>query len=99
VQVRVYNNGTVHGMARRVAQKMRHAGWHVTTVGNYSGSQGIVPATTAYYRPGTGEHAAADKIAKHWGMRAKPRFGGIRHARPGVIVILTSNWHGAGQAR
>jgi hypothetical protein len=92
VQVRVYNNGTVHGMASRVAGKMRRAGWHVTTVGNYPGSEGVVPATTVYYRPGTREHAAAEKIAKHWGMRAKPRFRGIQHADPGVIVILTSNW-------
>jgi hypothetical protein len=96
VPVRVYNNGTVRGMAHRVAGQMRHAGWHVTTAGNYPESHGIIPASTVYYRSGTREHAVAEKIGKHWDMRVKPRFPGIRSALPGVIVILTSNWHAAG---
>jgi hypothetical protein len=94
VEVRVYNNGTVRHMAHRAAKQIRAAGWHVTEAGNYSG--GVIPTTTVYYRPGSPGQAAAERIAEHWSMRAMPRFRGIHDASPGVIVILTDDWHASG---
>ncbi|WP_181772267.1 LytR C-terminal domain-containing protein [Amycolatopsis pittospori] len=90
VTVRVYNNSTIHGLASRAADDFRASGWKVEEVSNYS--SGIIPATTAYFRPGTDEEAAAKAIALEFGFRAEPRFDGIKQADPGVIVIVTNNY-------
>ncbi|WP_410655672.1 LytR C-terminal domain-containing protein [Amycolatopsis sp. lyj-112] len=90
VTVRVYNNSTVHGLATRAADDFRASGWKVEEVSNYS--SGIIPATTAYFRPGTDEEAAAKAIALEFGFRAEPRFDGIQKSAPGVIVIVTNNY-------
>lgn len=91
VGVRVYNNSTIEDLAHRAAADLRRQGWNVVQVNNYS--SGIIPATTAYYRPGTGEEAAAKALATEFGMRAEPRFDGIKDASAGVIVIVTKNYH------
>ncbi|MQA07361.1 MAG: LytR family transcriptional regulator [Pseudonocardiaceae bacterium] len=88
--VRVYNNSTIKGLADNAARDLRAEGWNVTEVGNYSG--GTIAASTVYYRPGTGEEAAAKQLAYNFGMRAEPRFAGISDAPPGVIVIVTKNY-------
>jgi hypothetical protein len=93
VVVRVYNNSTIHGLAAHAAEDFRGAGWNVVDVSNYS--SGIVPATTAFYRPGTDEETAAKALAVEFGMRAEPRFEGIQQSSPGVIVIVTNNYAGA----
>lgn len=93
VTVRVLNNSTTHGLAARAADDLRDAGWNVVEVNNYS--DGIIPVTTAYYRPGTDEETAAKAIAIEFGMRAEMRFEGIGQASPGVIVIVTNNYQRA----
>jgi hypothetical protein len=90
VVVRVYNNSTVHGLAARAAEDFRGAGWNVVDVSNYSA--GIIPATTAFYRPGTDEETAAKALAAEFRMHAEPRFEGIQQSSPGVIVIVTNNY-------
>ncbi|MEU4251298.1 LytR C-terminal domain-containing protein [Amycolatopsis sp. NPDC026612] len=90
VTVRVFNNSTIKGLAARAANDFRGSGWNVTEADNYS--QGIIPATTAYYRPGTDEEAAAKQLAQEFGFKAEPRFEGIKDASPGVIVIVTNNY-------
>ncbi len=90
VTVRVFNNSTIKGLAARAKDDFAGAGWNVTEVSNYS--QGIIPATTAYYRPGTDEEAAAKQLAQEFGFKAEPRFAGIQDATPGVIVIVTNNY-------
>lgn len=90
VTVRVFNNSTIKGLAARAKDDFAGAGWNVTEVSNYS--QGIIPATTAYYRPGTDEEAAAKQLAQEFGFKAEPRFEGIQNASPGVIVIVTNNY-------
>lgn len=35
VEVRVYNNSTIRGLAARVARDLTAAGWTVVDVGNY----------------------------------------------------------------
>jgi hypothetical protein len=92
VVLRVYNNSTIHGLAARAGDDLRTAGWNVVEVSNYP--SGIIPATTAFYRPGTDEEAAAKALAAEFGMRAEPRFAGIQQASPGVIVIVTNNYQG-----
>jgi hypothetical protein len=90
VVVRVYNNSTIHGLAARAAEDFRGAGWNVVDVSNYSA--GIIPATTAFYRPGTDEETAAKALAAEFRMHAEPRFEGIQQSSPGVIVIVTNNY-------
>ena len=91
VPVRVYNNGTIKGLAQQAAADIRGAGWTVDSVGNYS--QGIIATTTVYFRPGTNEEAAANALGQAFHMRVMPRFDGIQSADPGVIVIITDDYH------
>lgn len=93
VPVRVYNNGTIQGLAARAADEFRADGWNVTQVAPYS--SGIIPTTTAYYTPGTDEETAAKALAAAFGMQALERFEGIKNSSPGVIVILTNDYQGA----
>ena len=88
--IRVLNNSTITGLAERAAAQLRARGWNVVEVGNYP--YGIIPVSTAYSRPGTDEQAAAQALAAQIGIRAEPRFMGIRDATPGLIVIATNNW-------
>jgi hypothetical protein len=90
--VRVFNNGTVTGLAAQAARDFRDDGWNVVEVGNYS--QGIIPTTTAYFRPGTNEEAAARAMAGKFNMRAEARFPGIAGSSPGVIVMITNDYGG-----
>jgi hypothetical protein len=90
VTVRVFNNSTIKGLADRAAEDFRGTGWNVNEVGNYS--QGVIPTTTAFYRPGTDEEAAAKQLAQEFGIKAEPRFPGIESATPGVIVIVTKEY-------
>ena len=87
--VRVYNNSTIRGLAARAAEDMRAAGWAVREVGNYSG--GTIPTTTVYYDD-EGRRSAADALGESFDMRVEPRFGGIRDAPPGLVVIVTSDY-------
>lgn len=90
VPVRVLNNSMISGLAERAATDLRARGWNVVEVGNYAG--GVIPVSTAYYRPGTDEEGAARSVATQLGVRAEPRFPGIEGASPGLIVIATNNW-------
>lgn len=90
--LRVYNNSTIPGLAARGASDFESAGWTVTDIGGYNGQ---IPVSTVYYREGTAEKDAADFLARAFGMRAEPRFEGIRDSSPGVIVILTRDYQGA----
>lgn len=93
VTVRVYNNSMIHGLAARAADDLRRQGWNVAEVSGYS--SGIIPTTTAFYRPGTDEEAAAKALAASFNMRAEPRFEGIQQSTPGVIVIVTNDYKGS----
>ncbi|WP_290056823.1 LytR C-terminal domain-containing protein [Amycolatopsis solani] len=90
VTVRVFNNSTIKGLADRAAEDFRGSGWNVNEVSNYS--QGTIPTTTAFYRPGTDEEAAAKQLAQEFGIKAEARFPGIESASPGVIVIVTKEY-------
>jgi hypothetical protein len=90
VTVRVFNNSLIKDLAQRAAADFRGSGWTVNEVGNYS--QGTIPTTTAFYRPGTDEEAAAKQLAQEFGIKAEPRFAGIESASPGVIVVVTKEY-------
>ena len=77
-------------LAARAQSDFEGAGWTVAEAGNYS--QGNIPTSTAYYRPGTGEEAAAHNLATKFGLRVAPRFDGLGTASPGVIVIVTNDY-------
>ena len=90
VPVRVFNNAKVADLGARAANDIRADGWNVVEVGNYS--QGAVPTTTAYFRPGTEEESAARALAAKFTMRAEPRVAGIQDAAAGVIVMITNDY-------
>lgn len=90
--VRVYNNSTTQGLAARAQDDVERAGWQVAEKGNYS--QGTIPTTTVYYRPGTDEEASAADLARVLNARLEARFDGIRDAHPGIIVIVTNDYKG-----
>ena len=92
VGIRVYNNSMIKDLAATGAQDFRNAGFNVVFVGNYP--QGIIPHSTAYYTSAPGEQQIATQLAQEFGMRVAPRFPGIAFASPGVIVILTEDFHG-----
>ncbi|MBE1465972.1 LytR C-terminal domain-containing protein [Kibdelosporangium phytohabitans] len=77
-------------MADRAANDIRGGGWNVVLVGNH---QGRVPVTTVYYRSGTAEEPQAKELAQQFGIRAEPRFDGIKDADPGIIVIVTKEYN------
>ncbi|RCW43560.1 LytR cell envelope-related transcriptional attenuator [Halopolyspora algeriensis] len=93
--VRIYNNSMIRGLAHRAAEDFRQAGYTVDEVGNYSG--GRIPTTTIYYRPGTAEQQQAEAIGARFDARTEPRFDGIADADPGIIVIVTKDYDGAGK--
>lgn len=88
--VRVYNNSTIKGLAARAADDLRAKGWPVESVANYS--QGVIPTSTVYYRPGTGEESSAQALGKSVGARVEPRFAGLNDASPGLILIVTNDY-------
>ncbi|NUT49268.1 MAG: LytR C-terminal domain-containing protein [Saccharothrix sp.] len=91
--VRVYNNSTISGLAVKAADEVRANGWTVEGTGNYS--QGTIPTTTVYFRPGTDEEASAKELAAVLRARVEPRFDGIQSSAPGIILIVTNDFQGA----
>ncbi|GAA1199437.1 LytR C-terminal domain-containing protein [Prauserella alba] len=90
VHVRVYNNSTIRGLARTAADDLRAQGWNVVEESNYS--DGVIPKSTAYFRPGTDEEHAARVLADGVGIEVAKRFKGIQDSSPGVIVIVTKDY-------
>jgi hypothetical protein len=89
--IRVYNNSLIKNLAETAADQFKDSGWSVTSVGNYP--FGSIPTSTVYYQPGESrQREAAEYLANSFGMRAEPRFGGLRDASPGLIVILTKDF-------
>lgn len=97
VPVRVYNNSTITGLAVRAADEVRANGWTVEGTGNYS--QGTIPTTTVYFRPGTDEEASAKELAGVLRARVEPRFDGIQSSAPGIILIVTNDFQGASKSK
>lgn len=88
--LRVYNNSKISGLAEEAAADFRAAGWQVTAVGNYN--SGIIPTSTVYYQPGS--EAAAQALAREFGMRAKPAFSGLQFGGDNLVVIVTREYGG-----
>jgi len=92
VPVRVYNNSTITGLANKASDEVRANGWTVAGTGNYS--QGTIPTTTVYFRPGTDEEASAKELATLLRARVEPRFDGIQNSAAGIILIVTNDYQG-----
>jgi hypothetical protein len=88
--VRVYNNGTIRGLAARAARDLTAAGWTVVEVGNYA--RGVIPTTTVYYQQGTDQSADAQALGARFRIRVEPRFPGIANVGPGLVVIVTNDY-------
>lgn len=89
VPVRVFNNSTIPKFAATAANDFRNEGWNVVEVGNYSES--IIPTTTAYFRPGTSEEAAARALATRFNLKVEQRPASFRYG-DGVIVMITKDY-------
>lgn len=92
VRLSCYNNNTITGLTARACDDARSFGWNVAEIGNYS--QGTIPTTTVYFRPGTEEEAAAKELAALLRTRVEPRFSGIEKAEGGLILIITNDYQG-----
>lgn len=90
--VRVYNNSDISGLAADAGDDLRARGWNVVEVANYS--DGIIPHSTVYFRPGTDEEQLAHALGEDFDMRVEPRFDGISDASPGLVVIVTRDYDG-----
>ncbi|WP_086662581.1 LytR C-terminal domain-containing protein [Lentzea kentuckyensis] len=97
VPVRVYNNSTITGLASKASDEVRASGWTVADTGNYS--QGTIPTTTVYYRPGTDEEASAKELAAALRARVEPRFTGIEKSPAGIILIVTNDYQGPSKSK
>lgn len=93
--LRVYNNSLIQGLAARAKSDFEAAGWTVTAISGYG--QGVVEHSTAYFRPGTPEEAAAQELGREFGLRVEPRFPGIAQSSEGVIVIVTQDYKPGGK--
>jgi hypothetical protein len=62
----------------------------VVAVSNYPNAR--IPTSTVYFRAGTGEEAAAQRLGSRFNLRVEPRFDGIVNASPGLIVIVTNDY-------
>ena len=71
VDIRVYNNSDIAGLAAQMAQRLTRSGWNVAETGNYSDSQ--LAQTTVYYGDEPGEEEAAKEIADESAVR--PNLG------------------------
>ena len=74
----------------RIEILFRAQGWPVDEVSNYP--SGIIPTSTVYYRPGSGEKNSADAMGNGFGLRVEPRFDGLADASAGLIVIVTNDY-------
>lgn len=95
VPVRVLNNSKIKGLAATAAEDFKADGWQVVEIGNYPDTN--VPTTTVYFRPGTEEEAAANAIAKSFGLEVAPRIESLRGHPAGVIIIVTSDYANDGK--
>ena len=84
VNVEVYNNSGVKGLAGRTATKASTVGWNVVGSDNWVGT---IPAPTIYYGPRLA--AAAKLLGKDLGIsRVRPSVAPMRPDR--LTVILTA---------
>jgi hypothetical protein len=83
VQVDVFNNTTVSGLAGSVSTQVSHLGWQVVGSDNWYGT---IPATTVYYPPRLAK--AGHQLALDLGIhRTMPAVSPMRLDR--LTVILT----------
>lgn len=81
----VFNNTQIKGLAGRVSEQVKSAGWKVAAADNWYGT---VPATTVYYPQG--KKAAAQLLALDLGVaRIKPADTGSDMSDTHLTLILT----------
>ena len=90
VSVRVFNNSKISGLADRASNDFRAGGWTVVETGNHQ--EPVIPTSTAFFRPGTDEEAAAKALATQFNIDSAPRIPGVNQYGPGVIVIVTKDY-------
>jgi peptidoglycan hydrolase-like protein with peptidoglycan-binding domain len=84
INVEVYNNSGIKGLAGRTATKASTVGWNVVGSDNWVGT---IPAPTIYYGPRL--EAAARQLGKDLGIsRVRPSVAPMRPDR--LTVILTA---------
>lgn len=85
----VLNQTSRTGLAAKVADRLRNAGFTVVATGNFRGS---VPATTVYFPDGADAVAQQVAEALPTAPRTKPRFGSLSSSR--LTVVVTGSYPG-----
>ena len=86
VDVEVYNNSNITGLAGKTATRAQNAGWNVLSTDNWYGT---IETSTVYYAPRL--KAAGALLAKDLGItRVKPAVKPMRFDR--LTVILTGDY-------
>jgi type IV secretory pathway VirB10-like protein len=91
VPVRVFNNSKISGLAERARNDFQAGGWNVVETGNHQ--EPVIPTSTAFFRPGTDEEAAARALAAQFNLDVAPRSAAVeQHGGSGVLVIVTKDY-------
>lgn len=88
--IMVYNNAKIPGLTQEAANNFKADGWNSLESGDLP--QPEVVTSTAYFRQGTTEEAAANALATKFDLRTDIRFPAIETYPPGLIVIITNDY-------
>ena len=89
-EIHVYNITDKDGVARRVADQLKAAGFKVAEPpGNLTPSPPDVTTTTVYYGDAEGDKATADAVGQKLGAPVERRTPALADQPPGVIVLAT----------
>jgi hypothetical protein len=83
----VLNQSGGSGLANRVANRIRQAGWTVNKIGPFNGT---VSTTTVYYPNGMRGQAVSLAAALPGEPRVKERFSNLSQTR--LTIVLTNDY-------
>jgi hypothetical protein len=86
-EVVVLNQSGGSGLANRVADRIRKAGWTVNKTGSFNGT---VSTTTVYYQSGMRRQAVSLAAALPGQPRVKERFSNLSQTR--LTIVLTNDY-------
>lgn len=84
------NNSTVQGLANRVADQLKTAGFSDVESGNFP--EAILPKSVVFFTAGNpNEEATARRIADQLKITAEPRIDALKDRPAGVILVITGD--------
>jgi hypothetical protein len=86
-EIHVYNITDKDGVARRIADQLKAAGFKVAEPSNLTPSPADVTTTTVYYGDAEGDKATADAVGQKLGAPVERRTPALADQPPGVVVL------------